>query len=187
METGQKVIKETEDKMVRCLDAVTREFQQIRGGRAAPAMLDSVIVDYYGAQTPLKQLAQITAPEPRLLVVQPWDKGSLAEIEGAINKAGVGVSPVNDGNVIRLPLPQLTEERRAELEKLVRKLAEDGRVSVRGIRRDANDAIKKLQKDKTIAEDQAFTFQDRVQKVTDKHIHEIDALLKRKEEELHSV
>ena len=180
----QNLFKDLEDKMKRALATVTREFGELRGGRASPAFVEHVTVDYYGAATPLKQLAAITAPEPRLLVIQPWDAKVVPEIEKAIQRAGLGITPVVDGKLIRLPIPPLTGERRAELIKLVHRLAEEGRVSVRTLRRDANEAVKKLKADKQISEDDSFKSQEQVQKLTDRYIAQIDALVKSKEQEL---
>ena len=179
--------KDIEDKMKRAVATVTREFSEIRGGRANPAFVEHVTVDYYGAATPLKQLAAVTAPEARLLVIQPWDAKVVPEIEKAIQKAGLGITPVVDGKLVRLPIPPLTGERREDLTRLVHKLAEEGRVNVRTIRRDANEAVKKLKADKTISEDDAFKGQDHIQKLTDRYIEQINGLVKSKEQELHNV
>jgi ribosome recycling factor len=170
--------------MTKSVSALTRQFAEVRGGRATPSLIDHLTVAYYGTPTPLKQLAAITAPEPRLLVVQPWDASLIPEIEKAILKSELGVTPANDGKLIRLPIPAMTTERRQELTKLAHKMAEEGRVAVRTIRRDANEAVKKLKSDKSISEDDAFKAQHDIQKLTDKHIAEIDAILKAKEHEL---
>ena len=183
----QNLYKDVEHKMGRAVATVTREFGEIRGGRATPAFVEHVTVDYYGAATPLKQLAAVTAPEPRLLVIQPWDAKIAPDIEKAIQKAGLGLTPVVDGKLIRLPIPPLTGERRADLTKLVHKVAEEGRVNVRTLRRDANETVKKLKTDKQISEDEAFKSQDFVQKLTDRYIEQINALVKQKEQELQSV
>ena len=180
----QKLLKDAEDKMKKTVAAVTRQFGEVRGGRANPALVEHITVAYYGTATPLKQLAAITAPEPRLLVVQPWDAGLVPEIEKAILQSGLGITPAVDGKVMRLPIPSLTSERRADLTKLLHKMAEEGRVAIRTIRRDANEAAKQLKGAKQISEDDAFKSQADVQKATDKHIAEIDALLKAKEQEL---
>ena len=178
--------KDLEDKMKRAVATVTHEFAEIRGGRATPALVEHVTVDYYGAPTPLKQLAAITVPEANLLVIQPWDTKSAAEIEKAILKAGLGVTPVVDGKVVRLPIPPLTGERRVELTRVIHKMAEEGRVNIRTMRRDANEAVKKLKAEKQATEDDVFTAQEQVQKLTDKYIQQIDSLVKAKESELHS-
>lgn len=180
----QTLLKDVEDKMKKTLAALTRQFSEVRGGRASPSLVEHVTVAYYGTPTPLKQLAAITAPEPRMLVVQPWDGSLVPEIEKAILASGLGITPAVDGKLIRLPVPPLTTERRADLTKLLHKMAEEGRVAIRTIRRDANEAVKKLKADKRISEDDAFKTQDDVQKLTDKHIGAIDTLLKAKEQEL---
>ena len=182
----QNLYKDLEDKMKRTITTVTRELREIRGGRASPTLVEHVTVDYYGAPTPLKQLAAITAPEPHLLMIQPWDASAAVEIEKAIQKASLGLTPVMDGKVVRLPIPPLTGERRDELAKLVHRMAEEGRVSIRTIRRDANETAKKLKTDKQISEDDAFKAQEHIQQLTDRYIEQINALAKTKEQELHS-
>ena len=183
----QTLFAQSEDHMKKTLANVTREFGELRGGRATPAMVENITVGYYGAATPLKQLAAITAPEPRMLMIQPWDASATQEIEKAILKSGLGITPAIDGKLIRLPVPALTGDRRAELTKLVHKMGEEGRVAIRNIRRDANEAIKKLKSDKQISEDEFFKAQEQIQKLTDKHTHQIDALVKSKEQELQTV
>ncbi len=181
-----QLFKESEDKMKKALGTITREFSEIRGGRATPAFVEHVTVDYYGAATPLKQLAAVTAPEPNLLVIQPWDAKVVPDIEKAIQQAGLGINPVVDGKLVRLPIPPLTGERRNDLTKLVHKLAEEGRVNIRTLRRDANEAVKKLKNDKQISEDESFKAQEQIQKLTDRYITQVDTLAKNKEQELHS-
>lgn len=181
------VYVETEERMDKVIAAFQRELSTLRAGRATPALLDRIEVDYYGTATPLNQLAGISAPEPRLLVIQPWDKQSLGEIEKAILKSDLGLTPNNDGNVIRLAIPQLTEERRKELVKFVRKKAEECKVSIRNIRRDSNDEVKQLEKSSDITEDERRRGQDQVQEITDKKITEIDETLERKEKEMMEV
>jgi len=183
----QKLLKEAEEKMKKSVTAVSRQFAEVRGGRANPSLVEHLTVTYYGTPTSLKQLAAITAPEPRLLVVQPWDATLLPEIEKTILQSELGITPANDGKLLRLPIPPLTAERRAELTRLLHKMAEEGRVAIRTIRRDANEVIKKLKADKSLSEDDAFKAQGDVQKLTDKSIGEIDALLKIKEQELLTV
>ncbi|MDI6630930.1 MAG: ribosome recycling factor [Bacillota bacterium] len=173
--------------MKKAVEHLKRELITIRTGRATPALLDKVMVNYYGNPTPVNQLATINVPEPRLLVIQPWDKSVLSEIERAIMKSDLGINPVNDGAVIRLVLPQLTQERRQELVKLVRKKAEEERVAVRNIRRDTNDELKKLQKEGGFSEDELKRLQGEVQKLTDKYIKEIDNVLAAKEKEIMEV
>ncbi len=182
----QILYKDVEEKMKKALATIQREFSEIRGGRATPAFVEHVTVDYYGAATPLKQLAAVTAPEPHLLVIQPWDASVIHEIEKAIQQAGLGINPVVEGKIVRLPIPPLSGERRNDLAKLMNKLAEEGRINIRTLRRDANESIKKMKNDKQITEDEVFKGQEFVQKLTDKYIALIDSLAKAKEQELHS-
>lgn len=181
------VIKETETYMKGAIESTKREFQAVRTGRASSSILDRVMVEYYGTSTPLNQLANISVPDPRMLVVQPWDKSALNAIEKAILKSDLGLNPVNDGTIIRIPVPQLTEERRKELVKVVKKDAEEKRVVIRNIRRDANEKIKALEKEAHIPEDESKRALDEIQKLTDKYIAEIDSLLERKEKEIMEV
>ncbi len=178
---------ETEEKMNKAIAAFQRELSTLRAGRASPSLLDRIEVDYYGVPTPLNQLAGVTAPESRLLVVQPWDKQVLSEIEKAILKSDLGLTPTNDGAVIRLSIPQLTEDRRKELVKYVRKKAEEARVSIRNIRRDANEEIKKREKNSEISEDESRRAQDNVQELTNQKIEEIDRILEAKEKDMMEV
>jgi len=178
------LLKESDDKMKKTLASVTRQLSEVRGGRATPSLVEHITVAYYGTPTPLKQLAAITAPEPRLLVVQPWDGGIVQDVEKAILASGLGLNPQVDGKILRLPVPPLTTERRQELTKLLHKMAEEGRVAVRDVRRHANEMVKKMKTDKQIGEDDAFKSQEAVQKLTDKSIGEIDSLLKAKEHDL---
>ena len=181
---SQKVKDETKVKMEKSIALLTQELSKVRTGRASPALLDDVKVDYYGSILPLNQVASISIPEPRLIVIQPWDKQALGAIEKAIHKASIGLTPNNDGNVIRLSLPALTSERRDELVKLSQKLAEECRIAVRNIRRDANNEIKKEEKDKKITEDESFKTQESIQKMTDEYIRKIDEILKKKEKDI---
>ncbi len=176
--------KEAENKMKKSIEIFKEELKSIRAGRANPALLDQISVDYYGTLTPLKQLASITAPEPRLLVVQPWDAKLIPVIEKAILKSDLGLNPSNDGKVIRLPIPLLTEERRKELVKMVKKACENAKISVRNIRRETIDVIKKMEKNKELSEDDRKAAENEVQKITDKYIELIDELTEKKEEEL---
>lgn len=178
------VYADAEERMQKVIAAFQRELATLRAGRATPALLDRIEVEYYGTATPLNQLAGVTAPEPRLLVIQPWDKQSLGEIEKAIMKSDLGLTPNSDGSVIRLAIPMLTEERRKELVRFVRKKAEEAKVSVRNIRRDSNDEIKKLEKSSDITEDERKIGLDQVQEITDKKIAEIDDTLEVKEKEM---
>lgn len=180
-------IAEAESNMKKTVELVKKEFASLRAGRATPALLDKVLVSYYGTPTPINQLATISVPEPRLLVIQPWDKTILPEIERAILKSDLGITPTSDGTVIRLAIPQLTQERRAELVKVVKKKAEEGRVAIRNIRRELNDKVKQQQKNGEISEDELRRIQDEIQKLTDKYIKEIDQLVSTKEQEIMQV
>lgn len=183
----QTVLKDTEEKMKKAVEALRKDFQSIRAGRANPALLDKIQVDYYGVPTPLNQVANISAPEARLLVIQPWDKSVLGDIEKAILKSDLDLTPNNDGNIIRIAIPQLTEERRKELVKIVKKKAEEYRVVIRNIRREANDEIKKMEKNGEISEDEMHRSQDEVQELTNQYIEKIDGVLKIKEAEIMEV
>ncbi len=187
MVTAQSLLKEAESKMKKAEEITVQELSRIRGGRAQTAMVEGIKVDYYGTPTPLKQLAGITTPDPRSITIQPWDPSAIAEIEKAILKAGLGMTPQNDGKVVRLNLPALTKERRDEMIKLARKVAEDGRVSIRAIRRDENESVKKIEKEGIVAEDESRKTQEQVQKLTDRFIVEIDKHLKQKETEIQEV
>lgn len=183
----ESVMKNSNEKMDKAIQAFRRELGTVRTGRANPAILDKVQVEYYGAMTPLNQLATISTPEARLLVITPFDKSSIADVEKAIQKAELGLSPSSDGNVIRIAIPALTEERRGELVKLVRKYAEEAKVAVRNIRRDTNDELKKKEKNGDMTEDELRGYTDDVQKETDKHVAEIDQITKDKEKEIMEV
>ena len=187
MATLKEVMHEAQDKMKKTIEAVQREFNTIRTGRASTALVDGIKVDYYGTQTPLKQLSSISTPDPKLIVIQPWDASVLPEIEKAILKSDIGITPLNDGRVIKLGIPQLTQERREELVKVIKKMSEDGRVSIRSVRREINDRIKILEKNKTVSEDESFKSIEEIQKLTDKQIKEIDNILAKKEKELMEV
>lgn len=178
---------ESDEKMGKVINAFQRELSTLRAGRATPSLLDRIEVDYYGTMTPLNQLAGVTAPESRLLVIQPWDKQAMGDIEKAILKSDLGLTPNNDGSVIRLTIPQLTEERRKELVKFLRKKAEESKVSVRNIRRDANDSIKQLEKSSDISEDECRRAQDSIQELTNEKIKEIDQIMEVKEMEMMEV
>lgn len=176
-----------EELMKKAVEHLRKDLSTVRTGRATPALLDRITVDYYGNPTPVNQLATVNVPEPRLLVIQPWDKSLISDIERAIMKSDLGINPVNDGSVIRLALPQLTQERRQELVKLVRKKAEEGRVAIRNIRRDVNDELKTRQKEGGFSEDELKRMQGEVQKLTDKYIKETDNVLAAKEKEIMEV
>ena len=180
----EDLVQDAGRRMDKSVEAAQSEFATLRTGRASPALLDRVQIDYYGQKTPLKQLATINAPEPRLLSVQPFDPNSLASIERAIQESDLGLTPSNDGKVIRLPIPQLTEERRKELVKVVRGMAEDGRVAVRNVRRDVMHHLKELVDKGEVGKDEEHRAEERVQKLTDEHTEKIDELLKRKEAEI---
>lgn len=177
-------IAEAQERMKKAVAHCRDDMLHIRTGKATPALLDPIRVEYYGSSVPLRQIATITAPEPRLLVVQPFDRQSLGAIEKAILTSGLGLNPQNDGRIIRIPIPALTTERREELIKVVRKIAEEGRVAIRNIRRDINEMIKSAEKAKTISEDESKRLIEQVQKETDRHIEEIDKLLKTREDEI---
>ena len=180
-------INDATQRMDKSVEATQEHFNSVRTGRAAPALLDRITVDYYGTPTPLKNLATINAPEPRLLTIQPFDPSSVKQIEKTIQESDLGLTPSNDGKVIRLPIPQLTEERRKELVKVVRHMAEEGRVAVRNVRRDAIKHLEELVRNGDVGDDEERAAEGRVQKLTDGHTSKIDELLKRKEAEIMEV
>lgn len=182
----QSIKKSAEERMDKAIQALKRDLATLRAGRATPSLLDRIQVDYYGSPTPVNQLANINTPDSRTLMIQPWDKSSLQEIERAIQKSDLGLTPANDGSSIRLSIPPLTEERRVELVKLTKKFGEEAKVAIRNIRRDANDDIKKLEKT-DISEDESRRHQDDIQKTTDKFIAEVDKVLAAKEKEIMEV
>ncbi|MEK3734603.1 MULTISPECIES: ribosome recycling factor [Paenibacillus] len=182
----QSVKKNAEERMEKAIQALKRDLATLRAGRANTALLDRIQVDYYGAPTPVNQLANISIPDSRTLMIQPWDKSSLADIEKAIMKSDIGLTPANDGNQIRLSIPPLTEERRTELVKMTKKFGEEAKVAIRNIRRDANDDIKKMEKT-DISEDESRRHQEDIQKTTDKFIAEVDKVLVAKEKEIMEV
>ncbi len=181
------LLQDAERRMDKSVEAAAHEFTTVRTGRASAGLLDRIEIDYYGQKTPLKQLATVNVPESRLLTVQPYDPGSVKTIERAIQESDLGLTPSNDGKVIRLPIPQLTEERRKELVKVVKHLAEEGRVAVRNIRRDVMHDLKELVKEGDVGDDEERRAEERAQKLTDDHVKRIDELLKRKEEEIMEV
>jgi len=178
------LIDDARERMHKCVDSTRHEFSSVRTGRASPALLDRVNVDYYGAVTPLKQLATLSAPEARLLSIQPYDKSSIKSIEKAIMESDVGLTPSNDGSMIRLVLPELTEERRRELVKVVRGIAEEGRVAIRNVRRDVMQDLRELKDGGDIGADDEHRAEGELQKVTDSSVTDLDELLKAKEEEI---
>src|SRR5215475_9127512 len=187
MATAEELINGARDRMVKSVEHARSEFATVRTGRASASLLDRIEVDYYGTQTPLRQLSTINVPEPRMLTVQPFDPSSIRSIEKAIQESDLGLTPSNDGKLIRLPIPQLTEERRKELVKLVRHMAEEGRVAVRNVRRDAIKHLEELVRNGDVGDDEERAAETRVQKVTDEHVTRIDDLLKRKEAEIMEV
>lgn len=184
---SHQIVKDAEDRMSKTVESTREELAKIRTSKASTAILDTVRVEAYGSSMPLNQVASLSTPDPRLITVQPWDRSLVNEIEKAILKADLGLNPSNDGTMIRVPIPPLNEERRQEYVKLCRKLAEEGRVAIRNIRRDANEHLKKLEKNHEMPEDQSHRLQDETQKATDKHIAQVDEILKHKEAEIMEV
>lgn len=185
--TTKEVYSSHEERMKKAIEALRKELASLRAGRATSVLLDKVFVDYYGTPTPINQVANIAVPEPRMITIQPWEKSMVAQVEKAIMKSDLGLTPNSDGVVIRLMIPQLTQQRRTELVKMVHKKAEDSRVAVRNLRRDANDTIKKIEKDKLISEDETKKAQEDIQKLTDRYIKEIDRIMAGKEKEIMEV
>jgi ribosome recycling factor len=181
------VINECEARMKKCVEATKTELGTQRTGRANPAVLDGIRVDFYGTMSPLNQVANISVPEPRCIVVHPWDKTMCAPIEKAILEANIGLTPQNSGNLVRLPIPELTEERRKEIVKNCKKIAEEGKVAVRNVRRDSNEVIKKEEKDKKLTEDDSKKDQEKIQKLTDTYVKMVDDILAAKEKEIMQV
>ncbi len=180
----EQVFKDIEKRMSNTIEVLKQEMASLRAGRANPALLDNVHVEYYGVPTPLNQVANISAPEPRMLRVQPWDKGIIGDVERAILKSDLGLNPNNDGNIIRISIPQLTQERRQDLVKVVKKNGEETKVSIRNVRRDANETLKKAEKNGDISEDDLRRYQDEVQEVTNKYTQQVDDVVNRKEAEI---
>ncbi|MCQ2453273.1 MAG: ribosome recycling factor [Clostridia bacterium] len=187
MPTAKELIENSKSRMVKTQDAFKRDMQSLRAGRANPQILDRVSVEYYGSMMPINQVGNISAPEPRMLVIAPWDQKAIPAIEKAIQKSDLGLNPSNDGHVVRLIVPELNEERRKELTKVVRKTAEESKVACRNIRRDAMEVIKKMKKDNELTEDEQHKAEDDLQKVTDNAIKEIDKLSAEKEKEIMAV
>jgi ribosome recycling factor len=179
-----KVVKETEGKMEKTLASLKADLNKVRTGRASLALFDDIRIDYYGTPTPLNQVATLAVPEPRMITIQPWDTSIAAEIEKAILKSELGLNPMNDGKIIRIPIPRLTEERRKDLVKVVKKMGEGAKVSVRNIRREGNDQLKNLEKNKKISQDDLRQLIDKVQTFTDKYIEKTDEILSAKEKEI---
>ena len=187
VETTEEVLETLDYKMDNTIESLKKDFVTVRTGRATPAILDSLKIDYYGTPTPLSQVGTISTPEPQLLVINPWDKNIIKDIEREIQRANLGLMISQDGNIIRAVLPLLTEERRKELAKNVKKMGEDCKIALRNVRREANDNIKKLQKDKYISRDQEKSTLDTIQKKTDEHIDKVSDLTKKKETELMTI
>jgi len=185
--TEKDVIKETKPRMEAAIEDVRRKLATVRTGRASVSLLDTVMVDYYGTATPLNQMASVHAPEPQMLTVQPWDPTQLGNVEKAIRAADLGLNPSNDGKLVRIPIPPLTEERRKQLARQVHDIAEEHRTAIRNIRRDENDKLKRMLKDKAISEDAERDGLEDIQKLTDTHISKIDELSKSKEHDIMSV
>ncbi len=186
-QTPEDILKGVDIKMDRAIDALNRELSALRTGRATPSLVENISVDYYGTPTPLNQIASISAPDARAIMVQPWDKQSLREIEKSLTKSEMGFNPSNDGNMITVPIPPLNQERRQELVRLLKKRLEDGKVSVRNVRRDGLETLRKLEKDKLISQDENRRAQDQLQKTTDGHTKKIDQVGTAKEAEIMQV
>ena len=178
------ILYDAENKMRKTVEAVKREFAEIRTGRASPTLVEGILVDYYGTKTPIKQLATISTPDARLIAINPWDSSIINQVEKSILQSNLGLTPNNDGKVIRISIPHLTDERRQELDKIVKRIAENGRVSLRTARRDANENLKQSEKNKEIAEDDRFKSQDEVQKLIDRYTTQIEEILEAKEKEI---
>ena len=185
--TAKEILKETESKMKKTMETMLREFSEVRTGRAQPALIDDMHIDYYGTSTPIKQIAAVSSPDPRQIVIQPWDANAIKDIEAAISASKLGITPANDGKVIRLLFPPLSTERREEFIKVCKDMAERSHVTMRSIRRDANEKAKKMQKEGHVSEDERFKTEEEVQKMTDRFTKEIDAHLERKSKELREV
>ncbi len=181
------ILNKSEEKMLKSISVLKKDLGSMKAGKANPAMLDRVNVEYYGSETPINQLANVSSPEPRVLLIQPWDKNSLKDIEKAILQSDLGLNPSNDGSVIRLIIPELTEETRKDIVKKVKKVGEESKIAIRSIRREGNDKIKNLKKNNDITEDEAKEGESSVQKITDKYITEIDNIVNAKEKEVMSV
>lgn len=180
----EELFKKTEEHMKKTLEMLVHELTGIRTGKASPALLDTIKVSYYGQMVPVKQVANIATPDPRTITIQPWDRSLIVEIEKAIRTSDLGLNPQNDGGIIRLPIPPLTEERRRDLVKVVKRIGEESKVAVRNVRRDANERVKKLQKDHQLSEDETHAKQDAIQKLTDSYIHKVDDAVGVKEKEI---
>ena len=185
--TPEIILSDTDERMTKSIDALKRELSTLRTGRATPSLVDNIHVDYYGTSTPLNQLASVSAPDAQAIIIQPWDKGSIQDIEKSLSTSDLGFNPSNDGNQITVPIPPLTQERRLEMVRLLKKKIEDGKVSIRNVRRDSVDRLRKLEKDKSISQDDSRRGQDQIQKSTDSYTKLIDDISKVKEDELTQV
>ena len=183
----KKVINDAKEKMNKSLEHLKHEFNGIRTGKASSALVEDIRVDYYGTSTPLRDMSGISTPEPRLIIIQPWDQSAVAAIVKAIQTSSLGITPVDDGRVVRIPIPELTEERRKDLDKHIKHMAEEGRISVRSIRREENDRLKKMEKNKELTEDDFYDGEKETQKLTNDFIKKIDEMLKHKEEEIFTI
>ncbi len=185
--TPKEILKDAEGKMKKAMETMLREFSEVRTGRAQTSLIDDMHIDYYGTSTPIKQVAAVSSPDPRQILIQPWDATAIVEIEKAINNSKLGIMPTNDGKIMRLVFPPLSTERREEFIKIIKDMAERGRVTLRSLRRDANEKIKKVLSEGHMSEDDKFKGEEEVQKMTDRHIKEIDTLLEKKSKELREV
>jgi len=185
--SAKEILKETDGKMKKCMETLQREFGEVRTGRAQPSLIEDMHIDYYGTATAIKQIAAVSSPDPRLILIQPWDATAIAEIEKTILNSKLGITPSNDGKTMRLSFPPLSAERREEFIKVIKDMAERGRVTLRSIRRDANERIKKIQSEGHMSEDDKFKSEEEIQKMTDRFIKDIDSLLERKSKELREV
>ncbi len=183
----KKVVEETRKKMAKAVEATKKDFQNIRTGRASIALVEGILVDYYNTPTPMKGVASISTPDPKTIAIMPWEPSLIGEIERGILKSGLGLTPSNDGKVVRMQIPPLTQERREELTKVIKKVAEEGRVSIRNARHEAIEQVKKMEKAKTVPEDISHTTQKEIQKATDSFIAQVDEAFKHKETEIHAI
>ena len=185
--SAKEILKDTDSKMKKCMETLMREFGEVRTGRAQPSLIEDMHIDYYGTSTPIKQIAAVSSPDPRLILVQPWDATAIIEIEKTIMNSKLGVMPTNDGKIMRLSFPPLSGERREEFIKVIKDMAERGRVTLRSIRRDGNEKVKKIQSDGHMSEDDKFKAEEEIQKMTDRFTKEIDSVLEKKSKELREV
>ncbi|WP_461834290.1 ribosome recycling factor [Desulfothermus sp.] len=180
----EKVFKDCENRMKKAIEKLKRDFNKLRTGRASASLVEDILIDYYNTPTPLKQLASISIPDSRTIAIQPWDKNAMGDVEKGIMKSDLGLTPVNDGKMIRINIPPLTEERRKELVKVAKKYAEEAKIAIRNIRREGNETLKKMKNNKEITEDDLYNGQDEIQKITDKYIEKVDEIFKEKEKEI---